>query len=200
VPIVGIAASAGGPAAVSYVVSRLPPDFEGCVAVVQHLLPGFSTSFAEFLRAHTRLRVELAVGPMRPTRATVIVASDDRHLVLHPSKTFALSDAPAPGGRAGYRPSANLLFNSLAETCGPSAVGVVLSGMGDDGAAGLLAMRKAGATTIVQDEASCAVFGMPLAAQENGAAGHVLALEQMPAAIVRRVKQLAVQASGPLRR
>jgi two-component system chemotaxis response regulator CheB len=200
VPIVGIAASAGGPAAVSHVVSRLPPDFEGCVAVVQHLLPGFSASFAAFLRAHTRLEVKLAVGPVRPSRATVIVASDHRHLVLHPSRTFGLSDARAPGGLAGYRPSANLLFHSLAETCGPHAVGVVLSGMGDDGAAGLLAMRQAGAVTIAQDEATCAVYGMPLAARENGAAAQVLALEAMPIAIVRRVKHLAASGTGGVRR
>ena len=196
VPIVGIAASAGGPAAVNHVLSQLPSDFEGCVAVVQHLLPGFADSFAAYLRAHSRLRVELAAQAIRPSRATVIVASDHRHLVLHAPGRFASSDAPPPGGRGGYRPSADLLFHSLAESCGADAVGVVLSGMGDDGAAGLLAMRKAGALTIAQDEATSAVSGMPLAAREIGAASHVLPLEEIPAAITRRVKQLAAQSSA----
>ena len=191
VPILGVAASAGGPAAVNYLVSRLAPDFDGCIAVVQHLLPGFAASFVAFLRAHARVRVELAVGPTRPSPGTVLVAPDYRHLVLSPAGTFVLSESAA---RGGFRPSADVLFMSLAETCGPSAVGVVLSGIGDDGAEGLLAMRKAGATTLVQDEASCVVFGMPRAAQENGAAAHVLALEGIPTALTRHARQLALRA------
>jgi two-component system chemotaxis response regulator CheB len=195
VPVLGVAASAGGPAAVKYLVSRLAPDFEGCIAVVQHLLPGFAASLVEFLRAHTRLRVQLALGPTRPSPATVLVAPDHRHLVLSPAGTFALSESPA--GR-GYRPAADVLFRSLAETCGPNALGVVLSGIGDDGAAGLLAMRRAGAATIAQDQASSVVFGMPRAAQANGAASHVLALEEIPAALTHCVKQL-VRKSAALR-
>jgi two-component system chemotaxis response regulator CheB len=124
----------------------------------------------------------------------VLVAPDEQHLALSLSSagstgaTFVLSKAPP---RRGFRPSADVLFASLAETCGANAVGVVLSGIGDDGAEGLLAMRKMGATTLAQDEASCAVFGMPRAARDNGGAAQLLALEDIPAALVRRVRQLA---------
>jgi two-component system chemotaxis response regulator CheB len=193
-PIMGVVASAGGPAAINALVSRLAPDFEGCIAIVQHLLQGFAASFVDFLRAHTPLRVLLAFGPTRPTPGTVLVAPDDRHLVLSPAGTFVLSDS-AP--RGGFRPSADILFMSLAATCGPSAVGVVLSGIGNDGAAGLLAMRRAGATTIVQDEATSVVFGMPRAAQENGAATHVLPLEEIPAALTRCAKRLSSRTPRP---
>ena len=168
IPVLGIAASAGGPAAISYVLSRLSPDFEGCVAVVQHMLPGFAKSFVEFLRADVGLAVELVTEPVRPRPGAVYVAPDHRHLVRSHAGMFALSDAPA---RYGYRPCVDVLFTSLAETCGAQAVGVILSGIGDDGWVGLLAMRNAGAVTIAQDEATSAVYGMPRAARENGAAG-----------------------------
>jgi two-component system chemotaxis response regulator CheB len=193
VPIVGIAASTGGPAAVNLLLSRLPPDFEGCVAVVQHMLPGFAASFVEYLRAHSRLRIHLALGPVRPKAHTVFVAPDARHLVMSAEGAFTLTEAAA--GRSGYRPSADVLFLSLARTCGPNAVGVVLSGIGDDGAEGLLAMRKAGAITLAQDEASSTVYGMPRAAKENGGATYVLALEDMPVAVAHRTKQLAAAAA-----
>jgi two-component system chemotaxis response regulator CheB len=192
-PIVGVAASAGGPAAVNFVVGRLPPDFQGCVAVVQHLLPGFASSFVDFLRLHTRLRVQLALQATRPSPGTVLVAPDYRHLVLSPAGTFVLSEFPA---RGGYRPSADVLFQSLAETCGPRAIGVVLSGIGDDGAAGLLAMRKAGAATFAQDEASCAVFGMPHAAWQRGAVAYMPTLDELPSTITRRARQLAMGIAG----
>ena len=193
VPIVGLAASAGGPAAVHRVVSQLPPDFDGCIALVQHLLPGFAASFVEFLRARTRLQVQLALGPIRASRGAVLVAPDHRHLVLTAGGIFVLSDGPAP---CGYRPSADVLFQSIALVRGSNAVGVVLSGIGDDGAAGLLAMRRAGAATVAQDEASCAVFGMPLAAQKNGGAAQVLPLEEIPSTLVRITRQLAWRTRG----
>lgn len=188
IPVLGVAASAGGPAAISYVLSRLPPDFEGCVAVVQHMLPGFAKSFVEFLRADAPLPVEMVTEPTRPRPGVIFAAPDQRHLVRTHAGLWLPSDAP---GRRGYRPSADVLFLSLAETCGARAVGVVLSGIGDDGAQGLLAMRNAGALTIAQDEASSSVYGMPRAARENGAAANILALGDIPAAVTRHIKRLA---------
>jgi two-component system chemotaxis response regulator CheB len=188
IPVLGIVASAGGPAAISYVLSRLPADFEGCVAVVQHMLPGFAKSFVEFLRVDATLPVELVTEPMRPRPGLVLVAPDQRHLVRTHAGTWALSDAAT---RRGYRPSADALLSSLAETCGARAVGVILSGIGDDGAQGLLAMRNAGAVTIAQDEASSAVYGMPRAAREHGAAAHILALGDIPAMAARQIRRLA---------
>jgi two-component system chemotaxis response regulator CheB len=165
--IIGIGASAGGPAAVAAVLRRFPRDLPASVAIVQHLLPGFAQSYTEFLRHQTEMRVELVhrVSPLKP--GIVYVAPDDRHLVASRGENLVAVDT-APIG--GYRPSATALFRSLAECFGPASAGVILSGIGDDGAAGLGELRAAGGLTLAQNEATSAVYGMPRAAIESGAA------------------------------
>jgi two-component system chemotaxis response regulator CheB len=165
-PVVGIAASAGGPGALATLLGRFGPDFPGCFALVQHLPKGFTPAFAEFLRSRTSLEVIVADGPVA-VRPGAIVLSSDRHLIALDRDHF---DARSDAAVRGFRPSANVLFESLARTHGKNAVGVILSGIGDDGVAGLSAMRKAGALTVAQDQATSAVFGMPRAAIECGAA------------------------------
>ncbi|MET0592459.1 MAG: chemotaxis protein CheB [Polyangiaceae bacterium] len=177
---VGMAASAGGPGAIATVLSQLSPSFEGCIAVVQHLPKGFAASFVDFLRTRTRLKVKVVTESAPREAGTVLVAPDDRHLVVASKNHVRAVDLPLVGG---FRPSASVLFQSIADVLGSSAIGVILSGMGSDGADGLLAMRKLGAVTIAQDETTSAVFGMPRAAAERGAASLVLPLPKIAQAL-----------------
>jgi len=169
--VIGIGASAGGPAAVAEVLSGLPRDTPACVAVVQHLLPGFARPFADFLRHHSALDVRLVEQEVPSRPGTVFVAPDDRHLVAGPGDRFMPIDAPP---ESGHRPAVDVLFHSLAKIHGSAAAGVVLSGMGDDGTRGLAAIARAGGLTLAQGEEGCAVYGMPKAAVERGAASRAL--------------------------
>jgi len=181
-PIVGIAASSGGPSAIVDVLGALPPDFPGCVALVQHLPSGFVAPFERFLAERLELAVAVVHARTLPRSGTLLLPADDRHLVLADDGAFVVSDAPAI---AGHRPSATRLFESLARVEADRAIGVILSGMGDDGAAGLLALKRAGGETIAQDEATSAIFGMPRAAIERGAATQVLPLGSIAALLCR---------------
>jgi len=182
-PLVGIAASAGGPGAIATLLGQFAPSFEGCLAVVQHLPKGFAASFVDFLRTRTALRVKLVGDSATYEPGTVFVAPDDRHLVVGSKTHLRAVDSPSVGG---FRPSATVLFQSMADILGPAGIGVVLSGMGTDGAEGLLRMRLQGSLTIAQDEATSAVFGMPRAAAERGAASIVLPLSKIAESIVNR--------------
>lgn len=186
VPIIGIAASAGGPIAVGRVLSALPRDFPGCIALVQHLPIGFAGFFATFLRRQTTLEIVVATDDVVPRRGVVVVAQDDRHLVLTGAGSLASTSDPPEGH---YRPAATVLFRSLARFAGASAVGVVLTGIGDDGAAGLLAMRRSGAATFAQDAATSVVFGMPRAAIEAGAAAKTLPVDAIAPALIEAVSK-----------
>jgi two-component system chemotaxis response regulator CheB len=183
-PWVGVAASAGGPGAIATVLSQLAPSFPGCIAVVQHLPKGFAASFVDFLRTRTQLRVKLVIDGATREPGTVFVAPDDRHLVVSSKNQMRAVDLPPVGG---FRPSATVLFQSMAEVLGAGAIGMVLSGMGTDGADGLQNMRRRGALTIAQDEATSAVYGMPRAAAERGAASLVLPLGKMAQAVTEGV-------------
>jgi two-component system chemotaxis response regulator CheB len=180
--IVGIGASAGGPKAVAAVLAALPPELPAAIAVVQHLPPGFAASFVHFLSGVTRLRVQLVAKPTDIQPGTIYVAPDEKHLVAASTSLLAPREGPAVGG---HRPSVTTLLASLADVFGAGAVGVVLTGIGNDGAQGLLEMKARGGLTIAQDEATSAVYGMPRAAREAGAASQVLALSLIAPAIVR---------------
>jgi two-component system chemotaxis response regulator CheB len=181
-PIVGIAASTGGPSAIIDVLGALPPDFPGCVALVQHLPTGFVAPFERFLAERLELAVAVVHARTLPRSGTLLLPADDRHLLLADDGAFVVSAAPPVDG---HRPSATRLFESLARVDGARAVGVILSGMGDDGAAGLLALKRAGAETIAQDQATSAIYGMPRAAVECGATTQVLPLGSIAALLVR---------------
>jgi two-component system chemotaxis response regulator CheB len=167
------------------VLSRLPADFGACVAIVQHVLAGFVEAFAEFLRAHTKLRVTVARGPIALEPASVIVAPDDAHLVARADGLRPLEKPPVDG----HRPSVDVLFESLATIHGARAAGVILSGMGRDGTRGLGAMRQSGAETFAQDAATAAIDGMPRSARESGAATRVLAPNDIADALVRAARR-----------
>lgn len=185
--VVGLAASAGGPAALDIVLGALPASLPACVAIVQHLPPGFVSSFATYLRSRTPLEVMLVEpgSPVDPKPGRLLLAAGDHHLVASSTRTFLASADPP---LRGHRPSATVLFSSLARVFGDLAIGVILTGIGDDGATGLAELRARGALTFGQDEATSAVYGMPSAAVKVGAVARVLPLPEIAGAIRRAVE------------
>jgi two-component system chemotaxis response regulator CheB len=181
--VLAIAASTGGPAALASILAKLPPELPIPLLVVQHIAPGFEAELARWLDSLTALEVRLAVdgAPLAP--GTVHLGADGRHLGVR-GRTIRLSDEPP---LHGFRPSGTHLFSSLAREFGPRGAGIVLSGMGSDGADGLAVLRRAGGYTSAQSAATSVVYGMPRAAIESGAAAHELDLEDIPAEILRLV-------------
>jgi two-component system chemotaxis response regulator CheB len=176
VQMIGIAASTGGPGTLATVLSSLPADYPIPILIVQHITKGFATGLAEWLNTSTKLEVSLAGHGVRPESGSVLLAPDDYHLQVNARGLVELSkDEPY----RGLRPSANYLFRSLARAYGPRAVGVVLTGMGDDGAEGLAELHKAGGLTMAQDEESCVVYGMPQEAVRRNAVARQLSPPQI---------------------
>ena len=179
--LVAIAASTGGPAAVRDIVAALPSSFPVPIVVVQHIARGFVNGLAHWIDVETKLRVKVAEDgePLRP--GTVYFAPDDFHLGIEvrPSDDLprVLLAASAPVGT--FRPSATWLFESAARSLGRSVAAVILTGMGDDGVAGLRAVHAAGGTVFAQDEASSIVFGMPREAVRAGVVHAVVPLSEM---------------------
>jgi two-component system chemotaxis response regulator CheB len=183
--VIAIGASTGGTEALASLLSRMPGQGPAIV-IVQHLPAAFTLSFAKRLDSLSELDVSLAVDGEEILPGHAYVAPGGRHLLLRRSRerrlALGLDDGPAEHFQC---PAADVLFRSVAALAGQQAIGVLLTGMGHDGASGLLAMRQAGALTIAQDEASCVVYGMPRAAVELGAAVEQLALDAIPDRLVR---------------
>jgi len=182
--LIAIGASTGGPAALQFILQSLPSGFPLPVLLVIHIGQAFAPGLVEWLRAQSKLEVRLArdgeaIPP--PGRGVVLVAPPAKHLAIA-SGRCRLIDGPE---RHSCRPSVDVLFESVAEQIGSGAIGCLLTGMGVDGADGLLRMRRAGALTIAQDETSSVVFGMPGAAVKLGAAELVLPLSEIPQTFVR---------------
>lgn len=171
VPIIGIGASAGGPLAVAAVLAGFPAVLPAAVAVVQHLPKGFARAFAEFLRSRTALPVTVVARRTPIEAGHVYLPDDDRHLVAADGGHFAPAETPELDG---HRPAVDALFLSLAQVARRHSCGVVMSGIGRDGTLGLGEMRARGALTLVQNEASSGVFGMPRAALDAKAAERAL--------------------------
>lgn len=169
-PLVILGASSGGPQALASIVAQLPADFPAAVVIVQHVDAKFAPELANWLGQQARVKVAMVRPGEMPRRGEVLVASTDDHLTLTENGKLAYCIEPA---QANYKPSVDVFLNAvLAHWSGPVAA-ALLSGMGRDGAEALARLRKRGALTLAQDEASCAVFGMPRAAIELGAACHV---------------------------
>jgi two-component system chemotaxis response regulator CheB len=188
--IVVIASSTGGPAALCSILRILPRDFPVPVAIAQHITPDFSAPLSRWIDMETPLTVTLARDSERPQPGHVYIAPGDAHLLFSKRGRFVLDPDRA---RASYIPSGDLLLGSAAEAFKARAIGVVLTGMGRDGARGLLAMREAGAYTIAQDEKTCVVYGMPHEAAMIGAARRVLPLPQIGPALLSLVKKNLVE-------
>jgi two-component system chemotaxis response regulator CheB len=183
-PIVGLAASAGGPPALAKVLQGMA-GVPAPVLVVQHIHHDFVDGLAAWLQRSATLSVQIAAHGVTPRAGTVYVGPAGTHLRVDPSGRIELALEP----ETTHRPSADELFLSLARNVGATAVGVVLTGMGDDGARGLLELRRSGAHTIAQDEATSAVFGMPKAADRAGAVIDLLPLDMIGPAIVRALRR-----------
>jgi two-component system chemotaxis response regulator CheB len=182
--LIAIGASTGGTEALRDVLEPLPVDAPPLV-VVQHMPEPFTRAFAERLDRHCALTVKEAEDGDILVPGRALIAAGDHHLLVHRSAAQYVVEVRKGPLVSRHRPSVDVLFRSVAEAAGARAVGVVLTGMGEDGAAGLLAMRQAGAFTIAQDEASCVVFGMPREAIERGAVSLVLPLHAIGAAALR---------------
>lgn len=191
--VIAIGASTGGTEAIQEVLTRLPKDTPG-IAITQHIPPVFSRAFAQRLNEICAMEVKEAQDGDTLMRGRVLIAPGNFHMVLRKSPGSGVRVTIQDGPRVCYqRPSADVMLSSVAEVAGSRAVGVILTGMGSDGAKGLLRMKEAGARTIAQDEASSVVFGMPREAIRLGAAEHVTSLSNMAAAILSQVNRASRQ-------
>jgi two-component system chemotaxis response regulator CheB len=181
--VVVVGASTGGTEALRQLLEAMPPDAPG-IAIVQHMPPVFTAQFAARLDRSCRIEVKEAAHGDRLHPGRALVAPGDRHLALRRAGTEYVVDVLAGPPVSLHRPSVNVLFRSAAQVAGANAAGVILTGMGDDGADGLAELRAAGARTFAQDEASCVVFGMPKEAIARGAVGHVLPLTRIAPALL----------------
>jgi two-component system chemotaxis response regulator CheB len=188
--IIAVGASAGGTEALRLFLSVLPGDCPG-VVIVQHMPEQFMRTFAHRLDGLSAMSVRKANDGDRVVAGGVLLAPGNRHMRLAlEGDTYTVVLGSDPPVR-GHRPSVDVLFSSCAKIAGARAIGIIMTGMGDDGASGLLAMRRAGARTLAQDEATSAVYGMPKAAIALGAAEQVLPLERLAAKALRLVRTQA---------
>ena len=183
--IVAIGTSTGGTQALELLLARLPVTSPGIV-VVQHMPEHFTQAFASRLDSVCEIRVKQAEDGERVLPGQALIAPGGRHLQVRRQGAYyhaVVKDGP-PVSR--HRPSVNVLFGSVAQAAGRNAIGIIMTGMGDDGARGLLEMHQAGAVTFAQDEASCVVFGMPKEAIKLGAADDILPLDELHEAVMGR--------------
>jgi two-component system chemotaxis response regulator CheB len=177
--IIAIGISTGGPNALQYLLQQLPGDFPGSIVVVQHMPEGFTEMFSRRLDESCAIDVKEAQSGDLLIAGRALICPGDRHIKVRRmplGNTVVLSDEARMNG---HRPSVDILFRSVAGEFGSRAVGVLMTGMGDDGAEGLGMMKEAGALTIAQSEDSCTVFGMPKAAIERGHAMRVVPLDML---------------------
>lgn len=174
--LVVIGASTGGPKVLYGLLRSLPSTFPAAIVIVQHIAEGFVANMVEWLNTSSALPVMLGADGMELELGKVFVAPDTHHTRIEPSWRLSLDIEP----RSLQHPSIDVTLQSAADHCATHTVGVILTGMGRDGAAGLLALRKAGGLTIVQDQASSAIWGMPRAAAENGAALEIVSADDLP--------------------
>jgi two-component system chemotaxis response regulator CheB len=181
-PLVAIASSLGGPRALSILLRMMPKGFPAPICICQHISEGFTEGLAHWLSLETPLRVMEATHGMMMEPGGVYIAPSGAHLVVQPDGRLNL-DPGAPV--RGFRPSCDLLLSSAAEAFGRRCVGVILTGMGRDGARGLKEIRERGGRTIAQNAETCVVYGMPGAAVQLGAAQEVLPLDQIASTLVK---------------
>nr|WP_203544698.1 chemotaxis-specific protein-glutamate methyltransferase CheB [Desulfovibrio sp. JC022] len=180
--IVCIGASTGGPQAIKQILMSLPQGFPVPILIVQHMSDGFTKGMANWLKNHTGHDIRIASHDDELKPGVIYFAPEGVHTEISPKRRIVLTDAPNVNG---IKPSASVLFNSVARNLGRSAVGVLLTGMGRDGADGLLEIRRNGGYTIAQDEESSIVFGMPGEAVKIGGAVSVLPLDSIGGELCR---------------
>lgn len=186
--IVGIGASTGGTEAIKEVLRGLSPAFPATV-ITQHMPPSFTKSFANRLNLQCAVNVSEAVNDQRLLPGNVYIAPGDKHLEVKRSGAdyrIKLIDGPLV---SGHKPSVDVMFDSLAQVVGKNCVATILTGMGKDGASGMLALKEANAMTFAQDEASCVVYGMPRVAYEMGGVNEVVPLQKMSAVLTAAIEK-----------
>lgn len=179
-PLVAVGASTGGPRALATMLAHVPRPFAAAMVVIQHVAAQFSAGLAEWLGIQTGLEVRVAQDGDRAAPNVVLLAGTDDHLVMASGGRLVYTPEPRA---CPYRPSVDAFFKSTAVNWPVKSLGVLLTGMGSDGAQGLLALREAGWRTIAQDEATSVVYGMPKAAAESGAAAEILPIEEIAIAV-----------------
>lgn len=187
IPMLVLGASTGGPEALARILQGLPAGFPASVVIIQHIAADFARGLTLWLQGYSRLPVRLAKDGDEPKAGEVLLAGTDDHLSLGADRRLLYTTQPLD---YPYRPSVDVFFHSLAASWPRPGIAVLLTGMGNDGAQGLLRLRQLGWYTITQDQASCVVYGMPKAAADLRAACEILPLTQIPAAIIEQIKQL----------
>ena len=189
--VVVIGASTGGTEALQMLLESMPPDAPGLV-IVQHMPEVFTKAFAQRLDTTCKIEVKEAVDGDRVMQGRALIAPGNYHTLLRRSGGHYVVEVKSGPLVCRHRPSVDALFRTAAQAAGSNAIGVIMTGMGNDGAEGLLEMKKAGAWTIAQDEASCVVFGMPKEAIGLGAVEEVCSLPRIPATILERIRRTTI--------
>ncbi len=182
--LVALGASTGGPLALRKILSRFPAGFPLGILCVQHISRGFMESFTEWLGSETPLNIRIASQGMEVEPGTVYFAPDDAQMGITPDARISVDRTLPPWGE--FKPSVNHLFKSVGENLGSHAIGVILTGMGSDGAEGMKFMHREGAHTVAQDQHTCLIFGMPKASIDNGGVKAVLPLDRIAEEIIHR--------------
>ena len=172
--IIGVGVSTGGPGVLRQILKKLPENFSPGIVVVQHITDGYTQGLAEWLNGECRVNVKVAENGELVQAGTVYLAPDAYHIRISPVGKIRYDESPPVGG---HKPAADVLLKSIAATFGSSAVGIILTGMGKDGAEGIKQIKDAGGFTIAQNQESCVVFGMPRVAIELGGVDKVLSEE-----------------------
>jgi len=184
--VIGIASSTGGPSALVSALKPLPADYPLPILVVQHITRGFAGSLAEWLNGELKMLVRVAEQGEAPLPGTVLISPDDRHMQISDRGAILLHSSPP---YKGLRPSANYLFFSLARVYGKRAIGVILTGMGDDGVEGLTELHRQGGLVLAQDEASSVVYGMPREAAARKVVDHILPVDRFGPTLLQLTEQ-----------
>jgi two-component system chemotaxis response regulator CheB len=182
-----ILSSTGGPAALKIRLSRLPSDFPAGIAISQHMPKGFTASFAERLAGISKIRVKEASEGDELEGGKVLICPGGFHMSFRKRGSRILAVLKEPKGTDKYVPSVDMMMSSISEIFGPKIMGIVLTGMGNDGKAGMLEIKKNGGYTIVESEETAVVFGMPAEVIKAGAAERVLPISKIPLDIIRVV-------------
>ncbi len=186
IEVVAIASSTGGPPAIQAILTALPADLNAGIVIAQHMPEGFTRSFAERLNKISSLLVSEAAAGDRVKPGTALIAPGGHHLVIRKDNRGTMADLAPRGPSDKYVPSADRLLASVAEACGPAVLGIVLTGMGNDGAEGVVAIRNRGGHCLAESEESAVIFGMPQEAIRTGAVDKVLPLDKIAGEIIAR--------------
>ncbi len=187
---VAIGSSTGGPSALNIILTKLPADFPAGVAISQHMPKGFTASFAERLNGICKIRIKEAQEGDELDTGTALICPGGFNMVFRKRGGKVITVLKEPKGAYKYIPSVDAMMSSIAEIYGQKSMGVVLTGMGNDGASGMLDIKKAGGYTIVESEETAVVFGMPSEAIKAGAAERILPVSDIPLEIMRFIKKV----------